>query len=68
MPQGNKANLTFESEQTAALVNLLASSQSVGKIFIEPHLKKRLGFSSEKIRLHGCQAVRHDDHIHVQLK
>jgi hypothetical protein len=22
----------------------------------------------DKIRFHGCQAVRHDDHIHTQVK
>lgn len=68
VPQSGKANFTFDSERTAALVNLLAYSQLVGKIFIEPHLKRRLGLSSEKIRFHGCQAVHHDDHIHIQLK
>ena len=30
--------------------------------------KTRLLLTSDKIRFHGCQAVRHDDHIHVQLK
>ncbi len=34
----------------------------------KPHLKTRLKLSSAKIRFHGCQAVRHDDHIHVQLR
>ena len=33
-----------------------------------PHLKARLGLNSNKVRFHGCHAVRHDDHFHVQLK
>ncbi len=36
---------------------------------IEPYLKKSLGLGTEsKIRFQGCQAVRHDDHIHLELK
>lgn len=68
IPQSNKAYFSFENERTGALVNLLASQGSIGKIFIEPHIKSWLGLMSRKIRFHGCQAVRHDDHIHVQLK
>jgi hypothetical protein len=68
IPQGGKKDFTFDSRKTRQLVNLFVANPAVGKIFIEPHLKKRLNLSSEKIRFHGCQAVRHDDHIHVQLK
>lgn len=68
VPQKNKNNFTFDAQRTGALVNFLAASEEIGKIFIEPHLKKRIGLKSDKIRFHGCQAVRHDDHIHVQLK
>ncbi|MEZ4805212.1 MAG: hypothetical protein R2852_06950 [Bacteroidia bacterium] len=66
--QDNKANFTFDRNRTKELVDLFAKQTSIGKIFIEPHLKKRLNLSSDKIRFHGCQALRHDDHIHVQLK
>lgn len=68
LPQGNKVNYTFDSSRTTTLVNLFAENKVVGKIFIEPHLKTRLHLKNSKIRFHGCQAVRHDDHIHVQLK
>jgi hypothetical protein len=68
IPQGNKRYFTFDSSRTKKLVNLFAAAPAIGKIFIEPHLKTRLGITSNKIRFHGCQAVRHDDHIHVQLK
>ncbi|MBK8874264.1 MAG: hypothetical protein IPN13_10205 [Bacteroidetes bacterium] len=68
IPQDNKQDFTFDSDKTGELVNLFATQPTIGKIFIEPHLKTRLNLTSEKIRFHGCQAVRHDDHIHVQLK
>lgn len=66
--QNNKDKFTFDNKRTKELVNSFASHDGLGKIFIEPHLKTRLGLTSSKIRFHGCQAVRHDDHIHVQLK
>jgi len=68
IPQGNKSDFIFDDTRTKYMVNLFASNPSIDKIFIEPHLKTRLNLSSEKIRFHGCQAVRHDDHLHVQLK
>ncbi|MEZ4776943.1 MAG: hypothetical protein R3D00_27460 [Bacteroidia bacterium] len=68
VPQGGKKDFSFNIGKTRALVRLFAGQSGVGKIFIEPHLKTRLNLTSEKIRFHGCHAVRHDDHIHVQLK
>jgi hypothetical protein len=64
----DKNEFVFDDVRTKRLVNLFAEQATIGKIFIEPHLKTRLGLVSTKIRFHGCQAVRHDDHIHVQLK
>lgn len=66
--QDNKQNFTFDRVKTKELVNLFASQAAIGRIFIEPHLKTRLNLTSDKIKFHGCHAVRHDDHIHVQLK
>ena len=66
--QANKQDFTFDSNKTRELVTLFASQQTIGKIFIEPHLKTRLSLTSDKIKFHGCLAVRHDDHIHIQLK
>jgi hypothetical protein len=68
VPQKGKSRFRFDGQRTASLVRSLASSEAIGKIFIEPHLKARLGLTGDKIRFHGCQAVRHNDHIHVQLK
>lgn len=68
VPQQNKKNFQLDNQRTKELVTSLTAQPSIGKLFIEPHLISRLGLHSEKIRFHGCQAVRHDDHIHVQLK
>lgn len=45
----------------------LANDARVAKVFIEPHLQRRFGVQSDKIRFQGCRAARHDDHIHIQL-
>jgi len=68
VPQGNKKNFIFDSTRAKAEVLFFANRENIGKIFIEPHLKTRLELVDiDKIRYHGCHAVRHDDHIHVQL-
>ncbi len=59
--------LTFSSKGTKKLIQALLKEKVVGKVFIEPHLKHRMGIKNEKLRFHGCRAVRHDDHIHVQM-
>jgi hypothetical protein len=68
VPQNKKLHYVFDAARTGDLVRALGGLNAVGKIFIEPHLLERLKLTSAKIRYHGCQAVRHDDHIHVQLK
>jgi hypothetical protein len=66
IPQGRQEKMRFDAERTRQLVRLLVAQPGVGKVFIEPHLKARLRLRSGKIRFHGCAAVRHDDHLHVQ--
>ncbi|WP_091412982.1 hypothetical protein [Aquimarina amphilecti] len=60
--------LKLSKKATKDLLLTIVNQKEVGKVFIEPHLKNRLGVQHPKIRFHGCQAVRHDDHIHLQLK
>ena len=67
MPQGNKKNYLLDRDKTKELVQLFADESNIRTIFIEPHLKVRLKLRSDKIRFHGCQAVRHDDHFHIQI-
>lgn len=63
------SELQIDQERTRTLIALLVRDNPTQKIFIEPHLKTRWGFSKvDKVRFHGCQAVRHDDHIHTQIK
>ena len=58
----------FDEFANATLIKLLSQHPDTRKIFIEPHLKNRLGFgNNNKVRFHGCAAVRHDDHIHLEL-
>ncbi len=61
-------DLVFSEKGTRELALLILKQRVVGKMFIEPHLKKRLKLTSRKVRFHGCGAVRHDDHIHFQLR
>jgi hypothetical protein len=61
-------NLNFSTSLNRQLLLRLAQHPAIGKIFLEPHLKIRLGLEGQRqVRFHGCAAVRHDDHIHIQL-
>ncbi|WP_296316966.1 hypothetical protein [Winogradskyella sp. UBA3174] len=65
---GINNKLKLDSKRTTQLIKQLLSISSTEKLFIEPHLKQSLSLSREsKVRFHGCKAVRHDDHIHLQI-
>ncbi|MEL7118230.1 MAG: hypothetical protein AAFO07_02280 [Bacteroidota bacterium] len=58
----------FDTEATYHLISIISKNSNVKKIFLEPHLKSRLGLKSmNKVRFQGCHSVRHDDHIHLQI-
>lgn len=61
-------DLEFSEYGTKKLIESLLKSDYTRKVFIEPHLKERLGLTDTRIRYHGCKSVRHDDHIHLQIK
>lgn len=61
-------NLKLSEKATRKLILKIIENNKVSKLFIEPHLKSRLKLNNSKIRFHGCGAVRHDDHIHLQIK
>ncbi|MCF7561683.1 hypothetical protein L3X39_13630 [Sabulilitoribacter multivorans] len=65
-----KINKGIKLSETATrdMINSILNQNELSKIFIEPHLKRRMGLQGDKIRFHGCKAVRHDDHIHIQIK
>jgi hypothetical protein len=61
----------LESERTRAALRWLTTdgpALGVERIFIEPYLAARLGVSSPVLGFQGCRAVRHDDHIHIEIK
>lgn len=60
--------LVFSKKGTKKLIKAFLKNKELEKLFIEPHLKKRMKLTDSRIRYHGCRAVRHDDHIHLQLK
>lgn len=66
--QRYKKDYRFDEQQTRALITILVADKTVDAVFIEPHLKSRMDLDSKKIKFQGCHSVRHDDHIHVQIK
>ena len=65
----NFNDLDFDENRTKIIVKELVSQPKIQKLFIEPYLKTQMGLSDfDKIRFQGCRAVRHDDHIHLQIK
>jgi len=60
--------LRFSKYYTKKLVDALLTNSAISKMFIEKHLIDRMKLSDSRIRFHGCRAVRHDDHIHIQIK
>ncbi len=63
--------LELDDNLTRDMLNRLkanADKHNISKVFIEPHLKKRLDVSGDIFRFQGCRAARHDDHIHVQIR
>ena len=65
---GSTKKLQFEPTKTKELIQLILRRKKTQKVFIEPHLKSRMKINHNKLRYHGCKAVRHDDHIHYQIK
>lgn len=58
----------LDEERTRAMILWLKARPEVTRIFIEPHLADRLGVGGGKVRFQGCQAARHDDHLHVEVQ
>ena len=62
-------NWRLDEARTRTLLEALVADPRVGRVLIEPHLERRLGlWGHPKIRFAGCQAARHDDHIHVDFR
>ena len=68
MTLGKRDNsLEFNIEVNRFLLKSILESKAIKKVFLEPHLVERLGIEDKRIRFHGCHAVRHDDHYHIQV-
>lgn len=61
-------SLKFPEKENRDFINIVANNKKIEKVFIEPHLKTRLNITNNKVRFQGCKAVRHDDHIHIQIR
>ncbi|MGO1120909.1 hypothetical protein ACTL6U_19570 [Rhodovibrionaceae bacterium A322] len=59
-------NIEPDRERMIAALTWLSNDARIGKVFLEPHLQKRFGVHSPKLRFQGCKAARHDDHLHIQ--
>ena len=64
----NRWNLELDREATQKLAHLILEDPKTYRVFLEPHLVKSLKTKHPKMRFHGCQAVRHDDHIHWEIR
>ncbi|MEL6132488.1 MAG: hypothetical protein AAFR59_03895 [Bacteroidota bacterium] len=68
LPDVPGRKLDFDDARTQYLLRLMRSERRVRRVLVEPHLKRRLGFGQvNKFRFAGCKAVRHDDHLHVEI-
>ncbi len=66
--QRRKHLFRLDETRTAAMTRLFCQHPHIRRVLIEPYLKQRLGLSNlENLRHQGCNAVRHDDHIHVEM-
>jgi hypothetical protein len=68
MSPRQKAVYQLDEARTAAMTRLFCQHEGIKRVLIEPYLKKRLNLTDiQNLRHQGCNAVRHDDHIHVEL-
>lgn len=59
----------LDEGRTRTLIRSLLNDPRVRRLLLEPHLKQRLGFANEeRIRFPGCHTLRHDGHVHVDVR
>lgn len=58
----------LDETRTRLLIETLVADPRVRRVLLEPHLERRLGlWGHPKVRFAGCDAARHDDHVHVDF-
>ena len=63
-----RTDLVLDEERSRYLLEYFAKGRRTRRIFVEPHIEERLNLTKyKKLRFHGCQAVRHDDHFHLEI-
>jgi hypothetical protein len=64
----NNRRWRLDETRTKTLIRALLDDRRVRRLLLEPHLKDRLGFANEaRIRFPGCNTLRHDGHVHVDV-
>lgn len=67
-PPANRA-WRLDEARTRTLIRALLDDPRVRRLLLEPHMKARLGFAGEdRIRFPGCNTLRHDGHVHVDVR
>jgi len=66
-PEWLKKPRKIDLTRTRAMVQMFAQHPQTQILYIEPYLKHRWRVFAPKIRFHGCQSVRHDDHLHLSI-
>lgn len=56
----------IDSRRMRILIESLTRSK-IKKILLESHLKHRFAPHNTSVRFQGCQAARHDDHLHIEF-
>ena len=61
-------DLSLEDGRTRTALIWLQRDGRARRAFLEPHLVDRLRLDPSFVRFQGCNAARHDDHFHIELR
>jgi hypothetical protein len=61
-------DLVLDGRRTRAALAWLNADGRAQRAFLEPHLADRLRLDPNFVRFQGCNAARHDDHFHIELR
>lgn len=59
----------LDESRTRTLIRSLLREPEIRKVILELHLHHRLGLAGQgKLRFQQCNAARHDDHLHLEVR
>jgi len=61
-------DLALDGRRVQAALTWLRADGRARRAFLEPHLVDRLRLDANFVRFQGCNAARHDDHFHIELR